>query len=130
MTDLNYDNLSDHYKEEINSIRAREMDLKGQKELMKELQQVGICASSNNPSAKDPVLDRNYVQWLGVTRGYHTPPRTPYRPGKDPIPISKPAPTLGQHNKAVLGELLGLSNATLTELISEGIIGTKPRLSR
>lgn len=39
--------------------------------------------------------------------------------------LQRPAPTLGQHNEAVLGGLLGLSDAELRALESEGVIGTK-----
>ena len=110
------------------------MDVKKrQQALMKELQRAGICASVLNNSSellKDPqLLDRNYVQWLERDFVGTIPhPSTPYRPGKEPIPISKPAPTLGQHNKEILGDLLKLSDVDLAELTLEGIIGTKPKL--
>ena len=135
MADLNYDCLTDRLqrRDQLDKELAEWTQKKDKKELMKELQRSGICAAVLNNSAEllnDPqLLDRNYVQWLEREFVGTIPhPSTPYRPGKNPIPIAKPAPTLGQHNKAVLGELLGLSNATLAELISEGIIGTKPRL--
>ena len=135
MTDLNYDNLSDRLKrrDQLNKELAEWTSKKDKKELMKELQRGGICASVLNNSSellKDPqLLDRNYVQWLERDFVGTIPhPSTPYRPGKEPIPIYKPAPTLGQHNKEVLGDLLELSDADLAELTSEGIIGTKPKL--
>lgn len=135
MTDLNYDNLSDRLqrRDQLNRDLTKWTSKKDKKELMNELQRGGICASVLNNSSellKDPqLLDRNYVQWLERDFVGNIPhPSPPYRPSKDPIPISKPAPTLGQHNKEILGELLGVSNATLAELTSEGIIGTKPRL--
>ncbi|MCH8995182.1 MAG: CoA transferase [Chloroflexi bacterium] len=37
-----------------------------------------------------------------------------------------PAPTLGEHNKEVLGGLLGLSDAELTELEEQKVIATRP----
>jgi crotonobetainyl-CoA:carnitine CoA-transferase CaiB-like acyl-CoA transferase len=37
-----------------------------------------------------------------------------------------PAPTLGQHNDEVLGELLGLTPDELAELRREQIIGDRP----
>jgi len=40
--------------------------------------------------------------------------------------IRSAAPTLGQHNRDVLGELLGLSSDALEALERDGIIGTRP----
>jgi crotonobetainyl-CoA:carnitine CoA-transferase CaiB-like acyl-CoA transferase len=40
--------------------------------------------------------------------------------------LRTPAPTLGQHNREVLGNLLGVSDETLASLEREGIIGTRP----
>lgn len=40
--------------------------------------------------------------------------------------IRSPAPTLGQHNREILGELLGLSGDALDALERDGIIGARP----
>lgn len=40
--------------------------------------------------------------------------------------VRLPAPTLGQHNGAVLGGLLGVSDGELEELEGQGVIGTVP----
>ena len=55
-------------------------------------------------------------------------PAAPYRSGSEPFMISEPAPTLGQHNKQVLMELLGLSATDISELETNKIIGTHPLL--
>ena len=72
------------------------------------------------------------------SRGYFERPQHP-TVGPLPLPslpfryasierwLQKPAPTLGQHNQAVLGNLLGLSSAELAELETEGVIGTRPQ---
>ena len=137
MTDLNYGKLSDRLqrRDQLNKELAEWTSKKDKQALMKELQRGGICASVLNNSSellKDPqLLDRNYVQWLERDFVGTIPhPSAPYRPGKEPIPIYKPAPTLGQHNKEILGDLLELSDADLAELTSEGIIGTKPKLPK
>jgi formyl-CoA transferase len=41
-----------------------------------------------------------------------------------------PSPTLGQHNREVYGELLGLTGLEIDQLDQTGIIGTKPTGSR
>ena len=72
-------------------------------------------------------------------RGYF---ETPAHPTVGPMPIPSlpfryasvdtwlrtPAPTLGEHNQAVLGGLLGLGADDLDRLTTEEIIGTRPKL--
>ncbi|WP_128932082.1 CaiB/BaiF CoA-transferase family protein [Bradyrhizobium zhanjiangense] len=57
--------------------------------------------------------------------GLHPQPSMPIREGEGPYPIRSAAPTLGEHNKEILSGLLGLSDAEIAQLTSEGIIGTK-----
>jgi crotonobetainyl-CoA:carnitine CoA-transferase CaiB-like acyl-CoA transferase len=37
-----------------------------------------------------------------------------------------PSPSLGEHNRDVLGDLLGLSEQEIAALEAQGIIGTRP----
>jgi crotonobetainyl-CoA:carnitine CoA-transferase CaiB-like acyl-CoA transferase len=53
-------------------------------------------------------------------------PGQPFRYQGVPSWIRSPAPTLGQHNSEVLGELLGLSAEAIAALERDGIIGTRP----
>ena len=68
------------------------------------------------------MLDRAHI-------GKHPNGVAPYRLEEGPLEIEWPAPTLGQHNREILGGLLGLSDADLADLEREGIIGTRPRLA-
>ena len=58
--------------------------------------------------------------------GVHRLPSAPFRPLRGaPLPITRPAPTLGQENSAILGGLLGLDAARIAALAAEQIIGTE-----
>lgn len=46
--------------------------------------------------------------------------------GKTPGRIPRAAPNLGEHNDAILGNLLGFSDERVAEMRGEGIIGTEP----
>lgn len=67
------------------------------------------------------ILDRAYI-------GKHPNGVAPYRLQDGPFEMAWPAPTLGQHNREILGGLLGLSDAELAGLERDGIIGNRPRL--
>ena len=51
---------------------------------------------------------------------------TPWHLSKSPRRTATPAPSLGQHNAYVLGDILGLSASEIAALAQEGIIGTRP----
>lgn len=73
--------------------------------------------------------ERHFWQWRErVFVGNQPNPSAAYQKNGAPIPIASSAPTLGQHNTEVLGELLGLSHDKLIELAQQGVIGTKPRM--
>ncbi|MFK4380964.1 CoA transferase [Bradyrhizobium sp. USDA 223] len=57
--------------------------------------------------------------------GKHSQPSMPIREGARPYAVRMAAPTLGQHNREILSELLGLSDVEIAELVREGVIGTK-----
>lgn len=58
--------------------------------------------------------------------GRHLQLSAPFREsGGAPLPVRKPAPTLGEDNEVVLGGRLGLDAAALARLAEAGIIGTE-----
>ena len=99
--------------------------------IMETLQAAGVPAGATHAAldlVDDPQLQaRDY--WQMIERKYvglQPNPVAPYRDGTAPYGIDAPAPTLGQHNRQVLGGLLGLSDEALTELEDTGIIGSRP----
>ena len=101
--------------------------------LVTALQDHGIAAArtfSYRDLLEDPHLAaRNFWQWKDrAVVGLQPNPSAPYRFGDEPLPVETPAPTLGQHNAEVLGELLGLTPEDLKSLEANGIIGTRPKL--
>ena len=57
-------------------------------------------------------------------------PGIPWRMSATPGQVRWPSPTLGQHNREVYSELLGLTGIEIDQLDETGIIGTKPTGSR
>jgi benzylsuccinate CoA-transferase BbsF subunit len=57
-------------------------------------------------------------------------PGIPWRMSATPGQVRWPSPTLGQHNREVYNELLGLTGIEIDQLDETGIIGTKPTGSR
>ena len=76
---------------------------------------------------RDPQLHaRGFIQEVDrAFIGKHPQPSMPFRESTKPFPIRKSPPTLGEHNREILGGLLGLSDAELDQLAREGIIGTE-----
>ncbi|NEV01548.1 CaiB/BaiF CoA transferase family protein [Bradyrhizobium uaiense] len=76
---------------------------------------------------QDPQLHaRGFIQQVDrAFIGQHPQPSMPFREGDAPFAIRSVPPTLGEHNREILGGMLGLSDAELEELSREGIIGTE-----
>jgi crotonobetainyl-CoA:carnitine CoA-transferase CaiB-like acyl-CoA transferase len=95
---------------------------------MSALQEIGVAAGvARRPLdlLADPhLVARDY--WLWSERAYigrHAQPAAAVREAAAPYPVRSPSPTLGQYNRAVLGELLGLSETEIDELERAGVIG-------
>ncbi|MEX7012385.1 CoA transferase, partial [Pseudomonas aeruginosa] len=71
---------------------------------------------------KDPQLHaRGFIQQVDrAFIGRHPQPSMPFREGDAPFAIRSVPPTLGEHNREILGGMLGLSDAELEELSRDG----------
>jgi crotonobetainyl-CoA:carnitine CoA-transferase CaiB-like acyl-CoA transferase len=58
--------------------------------------------------------------------GRHPTPTVPFRYASVARWLERPAPTLGEHNREILGGLLGLSDEEIAALEAEQVIGTRP----
>ncbi|MBR1165207.1 CaiB/BaiF CoA transferase family protein [Bradyrhizobium elkanii] len=56
--------------------------------------------------------------------GVHPQPSMPIRENANPYLVRTAAPTLGQHNREILAEILGLSDDEIAQLAKDRIIGT------
>ena len=98
---------------------------------MQELQGVGVAAGVvRRPT--ELLNDENFEErgfWLEVERkfiGSKPYPATPWKFNAERGRITSPAPLLGEHNKRVLCEMLGISRQDFDALEKAGVIGDKP----
>ena len=71
--------------------------------------------------------DRGYFESVDhPVVGEHLTPGLPFRYASVDRWIRRPAPTIGQHNREILGGWLGHSDEELEVLERDGIIGTRP----
>jgi len=99
-------------------------------ELMYVLQNHGIAAGAvldQSEVMSDPHLkERNcYVEIDHPETGVRSYARSPWKMSRTPQPVRR-APLLGEHNRYVLSELLGLSDQEIAELEKEEIISDRP----
>jgi len=98
------------------------------------LQSAGVAAAPVH-AAQDLLEDPQLVAagtWRRAERKYiglHVVPLAPYRFDGTTPPLRNPAPTLGEHNDAVLGGLLGIPAQEIAALQAQGVIGTRAVLA-
>jgi crotonobetainyl-CoA:carnitine CoA-transferase CaiB-like acyl-CoA transferase len=99
-------------------------------EAMSALQAAGVASGVARlpiELLKDAQLHaRGFIQQVDrAFIGLHPQPSMPFRETERPFPIRTAPPTLGEHNRQILGGVLGLSDADIDQLAREGIIGTE-----
>ncbi|MCC6535432.1 MAG: CoA transferase [Burkholderiales bacterium] len=99
-------------------------------EAMRMLQRAGVAAGAVRVPfdlPRDPHLTaRGYWSWIEHPYiGRHPQPGPAYRDSDQPQPVPRHAPTLGEHNRQVLSDVLGLAQTEIERLAASGVIGTK-----
>jgi crotonobetainyl-CoA:carnitine CoA-transferase CaiB-like acyl-CoA transferase len=99
------------------------------------LQQAGIAASTvmRGPDLLEDPHYRDRGTFVEVDHPKVGPrfyPGIPWKMSVTPGQIRWPSPSLGEHNGHVYGQLLGMADADLSQLESDGVIGVRPTGSR
>lgn len=99
----------------------------GDREVQEVLQAAGVPAAAVVASREvftDPHLEKTgfYQSIDHIALGRWKYPRLPIHLSAYPESPARPAPTLGEHNGYVFGELLGLSGEEIDRLTAEGIL--------
>ena len=115
---------------EIEAVITTWTSAQGPAQAMAALQAAGVAAGVARlpiDLLQDPQLKaRGFIQEVDrAVIGKHPQPSMPFREGAEPFAIRSVPPTLGEHNREILGGQLGLSDAELEALTREGIIGTE-----
>ena len=102
-------------------------------QLMRALQAKHIPAAATHKASTllndEHLQARGYWQWMNrAVVGNQPNPTAPFRAGDVAVELTSPAPTLGEHNREVLVEELGLSEQEFARLLSRGVIGNRPRM--
>ncbi len=95
--------------------------------LFRELQSIAVSTAPVNTSedlVKSPQLEarRFFVDIEHPVAGRLQYPSVAYRLSETPVKYARPAPLLGEHNRLVLGEQLGLSSENIRALAEVGTI--------
>ncbi|MBI4081302.1 MAG: CoA transferase [Candidatus Lambdaproteobacteria bacterium] len=128
----NGDRMAHH--DEIDGIIARWTGRRPKFEVMERLQSAGVRAGAVL-DARDLNVDP-HLRARGFLENLEFPPERnigkrgiigrPWRLTKTPLAVRGPGPTLGQHNREVLQDILGYSDAQYADLERAGIVGTAP----
>lgn len=136
MTDSRYVSIVGRrrHRAELDALIGRWTSQLDHQTAMERLQRLGIAAAAVlNP--RELFRDKHLRQrgfWESTTdysAGEQEYTGRPMRLSQTPYGGRTPTPGLGQHNREILGELLGMEDTELDALEAESVIGTEPILS-
>lgn len=124
-----------HRQEELDATIAEWSRQREASDITRQLQEQRIHAA---PVMRGPDLlaDPHYTQrgtFIQVNHPQVGPKWSigiPWKMSATPGQSRWPTPTLGQHNRQIYGQLLGLTEGEIADLEQRGVIGTKPTGSR
>ena len=113
----------------LDGLIARETVIWHKEDLFDKLQEAGICAAPLNDPF-DALSDRHlrevgfFEQMTVDGVGTHRYPGLTFTMERTPNRLRTPPPKLGEHNREIYCDLLGFSEAELSELETRGLVGT------
>jgi CoA:oxalate CoA-transferase len=115
------------HMEEIDKIVAEWVRPQRKEELFERLRVRGVACAPVRELAEvvsDPhLIERGMLHEIDHPEvGRVRIPQTPLRMGDDALVPLRPSPALGEHNREIYGDWLGVDSATLDELEREGVI--------
>jgi crotonobetainyl-CoA:carnitine CoA-transferase CaiB-like acyl-CoA transferase len=89
---------------------------------------VALAADHRRASFHEQMVARGFFETIDhPVVGAHPTPTMPFRYASVGHWLRRPAPTIGQHNQEILGDLLGHGADELSALEAAGVIGTRPQ---
>ena len=126
------------HRDAIDALLSRATEQRDQNELMNALQAAGVPAGAvldGKSLLFDPhLIERGFYEVAEHSTITGIPPlpyaSRPWKFSRTPSGLRSAAPTLGQHNRFVLSEIMGKPTADIEEMESRGAIGTTPPAPR
>ncbi|MCY3577299.1 MAG: CoA transferase [bacterium] len=120
-----------NHHDEIDAAISRWIAGRDRDDVVSELLDAGVPAApviNGRASIDNPQLAaRGHQQWMDhVVVGRVPYPSFPGRFNGQYHQLRRPAPTLGEHNEEILGDVLGLDEAEIARLAEAQVIGTRP----
>ncbi len=119
------------HHDEIDSLITAWTSGRSPRDAMDELQAAGVPAGAVLDAAglhADPHLRERgfFVRLEHPSAGAHDYPGQPIRLSETPAIMHSDAPLLGQHNRTILGDLLGYSHDEIVAMEADGVIAQRP----